>query len=214
MQRSIDGTSKTRSIGKRLRPEQKNEDVTQPNIPPNLREKLRRPVNSALDFMNAIASAHLAIGRAVCASQDFEVVLLVSFETFRMISEPEYLELTKGAIEPIRFKNPAKNLVKFLSERNNIAPELEVQINELLEDRHTVIHRWSRENGFADADDEEHWRKYEALALKVEAESRRISRLLLSYILKWAEPEWAGANHDEYVNRMKQLFHAAVEIPE
>jgi hypothetical protein len=31
----------------------------------------------------------------------------------------------------------------------------------------------------------------------VDAESRRISLLLVSYILKWSEPEWASANHDE-----------------
>ena len=161
--------------------------------------------------MTTIASAYAAIGRAVCASQDFEVVLVVSLEAFRMITEPEYRELTQGLISPARFKTPTKSLVKMLAERNDIDPEFEAQILALIEDRHTVIHRWGLQNGFAPASDEEHWRRYEALAAKVESEAKRLSRVLLSYILKWADPGLAQSNQDEYQARMKQLFHMAVK---
>ena len=159
--------------------------------------------------MRSIDAAHIGIGRAVCACQDFEAILLVSVELFRMVTEPEYRELTQGHIAPSKFKTPTKNLLKHLSERNNIAPELEAQISMLLEDRHKVIHRWTIENGGANAENTEYWRAYGDFALKVEAEAKRITLLLLSYLLKWAEPDWAAANNDEYLARMKQLFHAA-----
>lgn len=151
-------------------------------------------------------SAHLAVGRAVSAAQIFEVVFAVLAEGFRMISEPEYLELTKGFIDPQRLKNPTKNLLKRLSERNKIASELEADICSLIENRHVLIHRWGIENGFASPDSAEYWQRYEKLAETVEAESKRITRMLLLYVLKWAEPEWASSNNDEYHIRMKELF--------
>lgn len=160
-----------------------------------------------------MSSAHAAIGKAICASQIFETVLTVSFETFRMVTDPEYRELTEGKIELSRFKTPIKNLLKFLSSRNDIAPELESQIVRLLEDRHTVVHRWSLENGFADPTEEEHWQRYEALALKVESESKRIALLLLSFINHWAESPSTATSHEEYLGRMKQLFHTVTKQP-
>jgi hypothetical protein len=159
--------------------------------------------------MSNVDNAHIAIGRAVCACQDFEIVLLVSVELFRMVTEPEYHELTQGNIPPSRFKTPTKNLLKLLAERNDIHPELESDIAELLEARHKVIHRWTLENGSAEREDSQYWLRYGKFALHVEGEAKRIASLLLSYILKWAEPEWAKANHDEYLVRMKKLFQDA-----
>ena len=159
--------------------------------------------------MRSIDSAQIAIGRAVCACQDFEAVLLVSVELFRMVTEPEYRDLTQGQIAPSKFKTPTKNLLKLLAERNDIAPDLDAQISMLLEGRHKVIHRWTIENGSANSENSEYWRTYGDFATGVEAEAKRITSLLLSYLLKWAEPEWAAANNDEYLARMKQLFRAA-----
>lgn len=156
--------------------------------------------------MTAMDLAHVAVGRAVSAVQAFEMVFAVLAESFRMISEPEYLELTQGAFSPSHWKNPTKNLIRRLSERSEIAPELEAEISTLLENRHLLIHRWGIENGLATPEASEYWGRYEALAKTVEGESKRITLLLLSYVLKWAEPEWASANKDEYHQRMKQLF--------
>jgi hypothetical protein len=160
--------------------------------------------------MTEQASAHAAIGRAICASQVFEFTLTISFEAFRMITEPEYRDLTEGRIDAARFKTPVKNLLKALSARNDISETLEAEITDLIERRHTMVHRWSYENGVAEPSDDQHWRKYEALARSVESDSNRIAHLLLSYMLKWGDPEWAGANKPEYLGRMKQLFrHSA-----
>lgn len=157
--------------------------------------------------MTALASAHTAIGRAICASQAFEITLTISFEFFRMVNEPDYMAVAQGYSEAGRFKAPLKNLLKALSARNEISVTLEADISDLLERRHTMVHRWSYEQGLADADDEEHWRRYESLARSVEFDSNRIAHLLVSYILKWGEPEWAEANKQEYLVKMKNLFH-------
>jgi hypothetical protein len=166
--------------------------------------------------MSASTAAYTAVGRAVCAAQMFEIVLLVAFEVFRMITEPEYRKLTGGMIAPTKFKTPTKNLLKFLAERNDIAPELEAQIAQLLEDRHTVVHRWVLQRGLAAPEEAAYWQEYQSLALRVEAESRRISRVLLSYILKYGASDLAATDHAEFVARMQQLFQNTNEhrLPE
>jgi len=161
--------------------------------------------------MTPASRAHQAIGQAVCAAQVLEVQLVVLFELFRMVSDPEYRELTSGRIDPNRLKTATKNLIKELSEKGNISPTLEVDINQWIEDRHTLVHRWYPTNGLGDENDEEHWNRYAALAQRVARESYRIAKLLITYVVKWGEPNWAAANPDEYLVRMKQLFFSDVE---
>ncbi len=86
--------------------------------------------------------AYFAIGRAVFAAQMLETALIPIFEFFKMHTEPGYLEKTGGYVTEGAFKVPIKNVVKFLSERGSIAPDLETRLNKYVEDRHLLIHRW------------------------------------------------------------------------
>ena len=111
------------------------------------------------------------IGGAVCAAQRFELTLTVSVEFFRMVTEPQYRMLTKGFVDPTRFKIPLKKLIVLLSEKNQIAPELEAQILSLIERRHVLVHRWFRENGFPSHDDVNDWHRLGELAIGVDRDS-------------------------------------------
>src|SRR4029079_3181388 len=107
-----------------------------------------------------------------------------------------------------KFKVPSKNLVRFLSQRGDISPDLERDIDALIDARHLVIHRWGGEKGFSHHDDDEGWHEYEAASVRVELEATRITRLLVDYLQKWTAPEWVHANAEEYVERIRRLFRA------
>lgn len=94
-------------------------------------------------------------------------------------------------IEPEHFKVATRNLLKELSSANEIAPEFEEQINDLVEKRHLLIHRWFIEHGIPVAEDTAYIAQLTQLAQDVEHKSTRISGLLLGYILRWgrANPE-------------------------
>ena len=41
---------------------------------------------------------------------------------------------------------------------------------------------------------------------RLEREAKQLTRYLVSYVIKWADPDWASAHGDEYKERMAQLF--------
>jgi hypothetical protein len=85
------------------------------------------------------------------------------------------------------FKTPIRNLIKELSSANNIAPEFEVQINNLIERRHLLIHRWYQENGIPSEEETTAIFELIELARGVEKDSKRISGLLAGYIVRWGK---------------------------
>lgn len=127
-----------------------------------------------------LAQLHEAVGRAALSAQVFETVFAVCFQFLGM--------LETGAttlINEKQFKTPTRNLIKELSAANNISTEFEAQINELIEKRHLLIHRWYQENGLPADEDKEHIAKLFQLANEVESKSKRISGLLAGYIVRW-----------------------------
>jgi len=97
--------------------------------------------------------AYADIGRAVIAMQMFEVAFVSIHEGFKMITDPVYLQTTGGMIEEGRYKSATANLVKVLSQRGQIAAELENRLNTLIDRRNELMHRWFLRNGWPENDD-------------------------------------------------------------
>lgn len=165
------------------------------------------PLSERLEAQRPAKEARAMIGRAVYASQNLEVILTVCNEAVEMLSNEEYLEKTQGFIDPKRFKEPLKNVLKRLDTRNSIASDFLERVSNLLEKRHLVIHRWGLLNGFADDTETDYWITYGTVAEEVAVEADEITHLLAGYMVKWADIEWATANPAEYRRKMSRLFH-------
>lgn len=155
------------------------------------------------------SKAHQAIGKAICLFQNLEILIVVSFEFLQMVSSPEYRDISKGCIDPKLYRKSIRRFLERLSKQNNIDPQLEKDISDLVEKRDVLVHRWIREQGWPSADDDAGWSDYESLANEVADESRGIIRLLSGYLLKLNDQEWAQQNPKEYVERVRRLFHDA-----
>lgn len=149
---------------------------------------------------------HEAIGRAVLWAQMFETVFVVCIELVGIMRGK-----TNALINPNRFKVPTRNLIKELSAANNIAPELEAQINELVEKRHLLVHRWFQENGLPGEESTIEIGRLARLANEVEENSKRISGLLAGYVVRWGKinPERQAHLTDVERNRLLGLFRRA-----
>jgi hypothetical protein len=152
--------------------------------------------------------AYTAIGRAVCAAQRFETILIPVFEFFKMVSNPDYLERTGGYISAGARKVPVRNVVKALAAGGNIAPDLEERLTRYAEERHLLIHRWMGERGWPADGDIVGFAPIIALAHRVESEANALSRSFAEYMVKYANPEWAKQHDEEYRERIKKLFHS------
>jgi hypothetical protein len=148
---------------------------------------------------------HEAVGRAVLFAQVFETMVSICFQLLGMLETG-----TSTLIDSTHFKVPTRNLVKALAQDNNIAPEFEDQINDLIEKRHQLVHRWYQENGLPSEEDTAHIAKLIELAFEVEQNSKRISGLLAGYIVRWGRmhPE-QNVRADPERSRLLALFQRA-----
>lgn len=153
--------------------------------------------------------AYAAIGRAVVFAQIFETVLVPIFEFFKMQTEPGYLEKTGGFISAGAFKVPIKNIIKALSAKGDIAPDLEERLTSYVEDRHLLVHRWFQTNGWPAEDDVAEFAPIIELANRVEREAKDLTRLFSAYMVKFALPEIADADMESCKARMAAIFHHA-----
>ena len=153
--------------------------------------------------------AYTAIGRAVFAAQLFETALVPIFQFFKMKSEPGYHESTQGHIPDGAFKMPVKAIVNALAEKGSIAPDLEERLSKYAEDRNMLIHRWIQNHGWPDENDAQGFAPIVELANRVESEAKWLSRKFSGYIVKFADPDWAAENPEEYEKRITLLFHRA-----
>jgi len=97
-----------------------------------------------------------------------------------------------------------------LAGANNIAPEFEGQINDLIEKRHLLVHRWFHENGLPSEGDIEHISRLIQLANEVEQNAKRISGLLAGYIVRWGRLNPAqNVMADAERTRLLALFQRA-----
>jgi hypothetical protein len=142
-------------------------------------------------------------------AQMFETALVPLVELSRMVADPAYAEETAGYVRAGKFKVPVTGIVRMLSERGDIAPDLATRLTKYAEDRHTLIHRWVREHGWPDDGDVEGWAPIIDLANRVHEEARQLTSLLVNHVLKFADHEWASAHLEEYQTRMARLFHEA-----
>ena len=149
--------------------------------------------------------AYTAIGRAVFFAQLFETALIPIFEGFKMQTEPGYLLKTGGYIPAGAFKVPITNIIKVLSAAGNIAPDLEERLTRYAESRHTLVHRWVRDNGWPAEDDVAGFVPIIQLANQVETEAKELTRSFTGYMLNFSSPDRAV----EYKAAMTQLFHRA-----
>ena len=153
--------------------------------------------------------AYAAIGRAVYAAQLFETAFIPIFEFFKMKTEPAYLEKTGGVIPVGAFKVPIANVIRALRENGSIATDLEGRLSSYVEDRHLLIHRWIQTHGWPDENDAAAFVPIIQLANRVELEAKELTRQIVGYIVKYAEPDWASAHEQEYNERMAEIFRRA-----
>lgn len=153
--------------------------------------------------------AYAAIGRAVAFAQIFETALIPIFEFFKMQTEPGYREKTGGYVSAGAFKVPVKNIIKALSAKGDLATDLEARLTLYVENRHLLIHRWFQTNGWPAENDAAGFAPIVELANRVEREAKELTRLFTGYMVKFAEPEWAAANGEDYKARMATIFHRA-----
>jgi hypothetical protein len=152
---------------------------------------------------------YLAIGRAVAAAQIFETALVPIVELSRMVADPAYRDETRGYVRAGKFKVPITSIVNTLTERGDIASDLATRLSEYAENRHTLIHRWVQKYGWPADDDAAGWAPIIELANRVNAEATLLTKLLVGYVVKFADANWAAHNRDEYIKRMALLFHQA-----
>lgn len=153
--------------------------------------------------------AYAAIGRAVASAQFLETALVPIFEFFKMQTEPGYLAKTGGFISAGSFKVPIKNIIKELSAKGGIAPELEVRLSEYVEGRHFLVHRWFQTNGWPAENDSVGFAPIIELANRVERNAKDLTRLFAGYMVKFTYPELASADKEGYKERMAAIFHRA-----
>lgn len=134
----------------------------------------------------SLESAFAAIGRAVCAYQAFERVIVLGVELVRIghavrqgVSPPDHMNAN-------RFRVATKSLLKELAQREDIDPTLYVRIDSLVDQRHTLVHQWVSENGWPSGRNHEATERMRLYARQVEAESKALMFMLLTFVLRHA----------------------------
>lgn len=100
-----------------------------------------------------VEQAYAAIGRAVIAMQMLEATFVSIHKGFKMITDKAYRETTGGMIDEKKYKTATANVIKTLSDRGQIAADLEERLNTLIEQRNELMHRWILHKGCPARDD-------------------------------------------------------------
>ncbi len=158
-----------------------------------------RPMDSKL------ATMYQAVGQAVLWSQIFETVF---FHCNHLVG---ILRNEQAPLTPQGFKVPTRNLIKKLSAANQIAPELESQMNDLVEKRNQLIHEWFRVHGLPGEESSGEIGELTALANEVEQKSKSISAKLAGYVSRWGEmnPTELPSVSDAESQRLTAVFLSA-----
>lgn len=150
--------------------------------------------------------AFAEVGKAVWLGQILEATLVPIFEFFRMRTEDGYMQKTQGFVQPGAYRQPLRNLIKHLAAQEHISPEVEAALDRYIEDRHRLVHRWILEHGRADQHDIAAWVAMAEHARSVGEQAQFLTRSFSAYMVKYADPDWAAANPEEYDQRMRDLF--------
>ena len=146
-----------------------------------------------------------AIGRAVCAIQIFETLIVVCAEIVRMSTQSLAGEETDWLVNPSRFKVATKLVLKQVANSASVAPDFEARVVALIDKRHRLIHRWFVENGWPGEADTAEIVRLIAFAHEVETESRFITRALAGYVLK------AGAGSSDIRAQLTDIFQKVLD---
>ncbi|HDR9760795.1 TPA: hypothetical protein ACK3Q6_003260 [Burkholderia cepacia] len=153
--------------------------------------------------------AYAAIGRAVIAMQIFEVAFVSIHDGFRMMNGEAYRDATGGFIAPEKYKTATGNVVRVLSQRGQIAADLEVRLNVLIDRRNELMHRWVLHNGWPanDNNDAASYAEVMQLADWVHTEANAVTHLMAGYMVRHANPDAVGKDPETYRQAMSELFH-------
>ena len=158
-------------------------------------------------------NVNASIGKAVLAVQYFEQWLVCAYYHMRIVTEDEF-SLTNAQLSDYRlFRNPTKNLIKALAQQSQIDPQLEARINALLEQRHTVVHRWFLINGTPSTHNSERWDRLAAVAESVASEALELSFLLLGYMGEGLRQQVAGEDLLQIKEHMARMFKELENAP-
>ena len=142
--------------------------------------------------MNEIPdSVQKSVGTAVLASQNFEHQLVNAYYHLKIVTEGYEIsndKISSGAI----YKIPIRNLVKSLVERTQIEPQLANRIAELLEKRHTIVHRWLLSTGGLFQTTDAQWDALRELSEEVARESLELSLMLAMKLARYLEIQLNG----------------------
>ncbi|CAE6875979.1 hypothetical protein R69608_01400 [Paraburkholderia nemoris] len=144
------------------------------------------------------------IGRAVIASQTFEICFIATSEGVRMIADPDYRKNTEGYISDKAWKQRASEIVKGLAKDGAIDMGLEKRFLDLIENRNVLIHRWVMTHGISDDPDKE--QPLLTFAKTVHAEADALTLMMAEYMIKHAYPEKYAVDQARMVN-MFNLMH-------
>jgi len=126
------------------------------------------------------------IGHAVIACQAVEFLFALCA---RLVFK--YPEGTQpGDVEPLEknFTKPGmQRLIEELKKHVTIDADFETHLRDLLERRHTLIHRWALFHGLPEAGDEEGHKKLQDFASRLTIDASAFARLLVTYIRPWID---------------------------
>ena len=151
-------------------------------------------------------TVNASIGKSVLAVQYFEQWLTTAYYHMRISTEDGF-KLSDTQLSDNRlFKNPVRNLIKELSKSSRIDPALEARINNLLERRHDIIHRWFLLHGVPASHDSKKWDLLAATAESVAIEALELSYLLLGHLGEALRQVTGGEDPAKTREHMEQLF--------
>lgn len=153
--------------------------------------------------------AYAAIGRAVIAMQMFEVTFVSIHEGFKMITDEVYRETSGSMIDKKKYKTASSNVVKALSDRGQIATDLEDRLNTLIERRNELMHRWFMHHGWPwpETNNAADYAPVVELAEWVRTEANAITHMMAGYMVQHTHPDDAEKDSEMYRQAMAELFH-------
>lgn len=134
--------------------------------------------NQVLDQM------YKAIGLAIASCQFFEVLFAICVKL--IFSQSKAVDLSD--IKPLRkatFRKPTRAIMEELRQHINVDAQFEYTLQDAVERRHRLIHRWAIENRWPGSEDYESQKELLEFAKDLSAEANGLSRLLVPYIYEW-----------------------------
>lgn len=130
-------------------------------------------------------STNELIGKAVCASQLFEGMFVISMRFAVKQAGAQTIEDVVQISESKAFKQPVKALLNEVSGKPEITQDLEDRISDYLEKRHRVVHRLCMETGWPGQVDKGVETEIRNLCQFVEAESIELAGIVYKMMLGW-----------------------------